>query len=432
LVTGGTGTLGSLLARHLVTTHHAAHLLLVSRSGPDAPGAAGLRRDLLHAGAETVTITACDAADPAALAAALAQVPPGRPLSAVFHTAAVLDDATITALTPDRLAAVLAPKADAAWHLHHLTRHADLTHFVLYSSAAAVLGTPGQANYAAANAYLDALAAHRHAHGHPATSLAWGLWQQDSTLTSTLTQTDRHRLTRHGLLPLPTDHAHALLDHALATPHPCHIPAHLNLTALRTTASTPPILHTLIGVEALEARPAETKAMLMDRLAALSGADQQEAVMDVVRSHIGTVLGLTSPSSIDTRESLADLGFDSLTAIELRNGLNAATGLALPATLIFDHPTPQALAGYLLTELAGQSKPDDEDTAIRKMISTIPMSRFRETGLLGILMRLATENEDGHPGGGPAERISPTDRTSMIKSAEIDDLISLALREDRP
>ncbi|WP_159047072.1 beta-ketoacyl reductase, partial [Streptomyces pactum] len=185
LITGGTGTLGALLARHLVHHHHVTHLHLTSRRGPDAPGARQLHDELTRAGAH-ITLTACDTTDPAELANLLATIPREHPLTTVIHTAGTLDDATTTNLTDTQLHTVLRPKIDTATHLHHLTLDHPVTTFVLYSSAAGQLGTAGQANYAAANTYLDALAHHRHAHGQPATSLAWGLWNTRSGMTGHL------------------------------------------------------------------------------------------------------------------------------------------------------------------------------------------------------------------------------------------------------
>ncbi len=179
LITGGTGMLGAIFAEHLVTRYGIEHLLLVSRSGPDAPGASELQQRLTGLGAQ-VAITACDTSNPAELAAALDTIAASHPLTAVIHAAGVLDDAVVTELSPQQLDAVLAAKADAAWHLHHLTADRDLAAFVLFSSAAGILGSPGQANYAAANAFLDALARHRHHTQRRATSVAWGYWQTPS------------------------------------------------------------------------------------------------------------------------------------------------------------------------------------------------------------------------------------------------------------
>ncbi|MDA0567694.1 SDR family NAD(P)-dependent oxidoreductase, partial [Streptomonospora sp. S1-112] len=211
LVTGGTGTLGVRLARHLVTAHGAGRLLLAGRGGPMAPGAAEAMAELTALGAE-VEVRACDVADRAAVAALLAAVPPDRPLTAVVHAAGVLDDATLTALTREGLDRALAAKVDGAWHLHELTAEADLAAFVLFSSALGVLGAPGQANYAAANAFLDGLAHHRRARGLPATSLAWGLWAERSGLTGRLGAAGTARVRRCGLVPMPTVRALDLFD----------------------------------------------------------------------------------------------------------------------------------------------------------------------------------------------------------------------------
>ncbi|WP_435219258.1 beta-ketoacyl reductase, partial [Streptomyces sp. bgisy034] len=233
LITGATGTLGTLIARHLVTHHNAKHLLLVSRTGNQAPGATQLTTELTQLGAHTVTITACDVTDKNALTHLLDTIPTEHPLTAVIHTAGVLDDTITTDLTPQRLDTVLQPKIDAAWHLHQLTQHLNLTAFVLYSSIAGLIGNAGQANYAAANTYLDALAHHRTAHNLPATSLAWGLWQQTSTISSELHDTDLHRIKRLGLLPLTTPQALTLFDTATHTTTPLLAATHLDPTTLR-------------------------------------------------------------------------------------------------------------------------------------------------------------------------------------------------------
>ncbi|WP_422724283.1 beta-ketoacyl reductase, partial [Kitasatospora purpeofusca] len=230
LITGASGTLGRLVARHLVTEHGVRHLLLLSRSGTAAP------QDLLDTGAH-ITVRACDVADRDQLAAALADIPTDHPLTAVVHTAGVLDDGVLEALTPERLDTVLRPKADAVHALHDLTADTDLAAFVLFSSAAGVLGSAGQANYAAANAYLDALAQERHAAGLPATSLAWGLWADASSMTGHLDTTDLGRLTRTGLAPLTTTQGLNLLDQALTTTHPTLVPARLDHPTLRNRAT---------------------------------------------------------------------------------------------------------------------------------------------------------------------------------------------------
>ncbi|GHB07961.1 polyketide synthase [Streptomyces termitum] len=357
LVTGATGALGTVIARHLVTEHGARRLLLLSRRGPDAPGAAELRTGLEALGAH-VSTAACDVTDRAALAAVLAAIPAEHPLTAVVHTAGVLDDGIAAQLTPDRLDTVLRPKIDAAWHLHDLTRHLDLTAFVLYSSVAGLIGTAGQANYAAGNTFLDALAAHRRAHGLPGLSLAWGLWAEASTLSGGLDETDLRRLARVGLRPLATREATALFDAAPATGEAVLAVTRLDTAALRSRGDDlPPVLRALAGPAAR--RTAATagdgtdgQPPLAERLAALGPADRARTLTDLVRAQVAGVLGHGDPGGIAPDRAFQELGFDSLTAVELRNQLNRATGLRLPTTLVFDHPTPQALAAHLLDGLA--------------------------------------------------------------------------------
>ena len=231
LITGGTGMLGAIFAEHLVTRYGIEHLLLVSRSGPDAPGASELQQRLARLGAQ-VAITACDTSNPAELAAALDTIAAGHPLTAVIHTAGVLDDAVVTELSPQQLDAVLAAKADSAWHLHHLTAERDLAAFVLFSSAAGILGSPGQANYAAANAFLDALARHRHHTQRRATSVAWGYWQTPTGMTAHLNTTDLTRLTSTGLTPITSEHGLALFDAALTSQRPNLLASPFNAGAL--------------------------------------------------------------------------------------------------------------------------------------------------------------------------------------------------------
>jgi mycoketide-CoA synthase len=359
LVTGGTGTLGGLTARHLVTAHGVRHLLLTSRSGPGAPGAAELQAELAELGAE-VTIAACDAADREALRALLGTIPAAHPLTAVVHSTGVLDDGVLTALTPDRVSHVLRPKVDAAVHLHELTRRHDLAAFVLFSSAAGVLGGPGQANYAAANAFLDALAHHRRALGLPATSLAWGHWSQTSAMTQKLDGDDLARISRGGLLPISNERGLALLDAAQATGEPALVPVSLDTATLRRQAATgvlPTLLRQLVRAPAR--RTAETAAArgdgssLAGRLAGRSPGEQTAFLVDLICTHVAAVLGHAGRESVDADRAFKDLGFDSLTSVELRNRLASATGLRLPATLTFDYPTPTALAQYLRGQALG-------------------------------------------------------------------------------
>ncbi|WP_345456328.1 SDR family NAD(P)-dependent oxidoreductase, partial [Actinoallomurus oryzae] len=354
LITGGTGVLGSAVARHLVAQHNARHLLLASRSGPHAPSATELHHELTEHGAQ-VTITSCDTSKPEALTELLDTIPHQHPLTAVIHAAGTLQDATITQLTNDQLDAVLTPKADAAWHLHQLTKEKNLSAFVLFSSLAGTLGSPGQANYAAANTFLDALAHHRHTQGLPATSLAWGLWQQTSNMTAHLTTTDHQRITTSGISPLSTDQALRLLDETLIHPEPHLIPANIN------TRTTNP--HPLLQSRAPTApkRSAMAQApepvLLTERLAELPSDEQYEVLLETVRGELATVLGHATTDDIGPDSAFKELGLDSLTAVELRNRLNTVTGLRLSATLAFDHPTPQELVEYLRSQLVPEPAP---------------------------------------------------------------------------
>ncbi|MFD5655828.1 type I polyketide synthase, partial [Streptomyces sp. NPDC127039] len=366
LVTGATGGLGRRLVRHLADGHGARRFLLLSRGGPQAPGAAELARELAASGVEA-TFAACDVSDRAALAEALASVPDEHPLGAVFHLAGVLDDGTVASLTEERLDAVLRPKADAAHHLHELTRGHDLTAFVLFSSVTGVTGNAGQANYAAANAQLDALAAHRHALGLPATSLAWGLWADAEGMAEGLGAADRQRWERSGLVPLTADEGLALLDRALGSAPvsgPALVPVRLDRAALRSRAAAGP-LPTVLRGEVRERRRraasgasrAPVDASWGGRTAALPEAERTRTVKELVRTTVATVLGHATPAAIDSGRAFKELGFDSLTAVDLRNRLAASTGLRLAATVVFDHPSPEALTRHVLGLLPGGGAP---------------------------------------------------------------------------
>jgi len=356
LITGGTGTLGATLARHLVATHGVRQLLLVSRRGPAAEGAAELAAELGAAGARA-TIEACDTADDAALARLLAAIAPEHPLTAIVHAAGVLSDGTVTALTPEHVDPVFRAKLDAAWNLHALTRDCDLSAFVLFSSAAGLLGTAGQANYAAANASLDALAELRRAQGLPATSLAWGYWAQASGMTGHLGEADERRLARSGLAPMAAEQGLALFDAALDADRATLVPARLDTAALRALAvagTLPALYRALIRVPARRVRAETARTVpLAGRLSGLSEPEQRRVLVELVRVHAASVLGHDGPAGIDADRAFRDLGFDSLTSVELRNRLGEEVGRRLPATLVFDHPTPTAIAEHLRTELVG-------------------------------------------------------------------------------
>jgi hypothetical protein len=336
-----------------VTRYGARHLLLISRRGLDAPGAADLVETLTGLGAE-VRLVACDAGDRAALAALLVSVPVAHPLTAVVHCAGVVRDATIHNLTVERLAEVLRVKAEAAWHLHDLTRDADLAAFVLFSSVTGLVGGPGQGGYTAANAFLDALAVHRHARGAVATSVAWGMWDVASGMAEGLTDVDHARYARAGAIGLTAEQGLDLLDAALATGAPLLAAARLDLPSMRRQARTnavPAVLRHLVRASA--ARSAATNApALAKALAAMPEAERERALLDLVSAHTAAVLGFEPGRGVDPTQGLRELGFDSLTAVELRNRLATATGLRLPATFVFDHPNPAELARHLHAEFA--------------------------------------------------------------------------------
>ncbi|AUX43618.1 uncharacterized protein SOCE26_050680 [Sorangium cellulosum] len=353
LITGGTGTLGALVARHLVRARGVKHLVLASRAGAAAPGADTLKRELETAGAR-VTLAACDAADRRSLEALFASIPRDRPLTAVVHAAGTIDDGVLTSLSPERLHAVLRAKLDASVHLHELTRERDVVAFVLFSSLAGVLGAAGQANYAAANVFLDALAQHRRARGLPATSLDWGFWSEASGMTAHLSAADRRRFARAGLLPLAADEGLALLDAALDRPEAALVAARFDASALRAQSDAlPPLLRGLVASRAARPRAASAAAAasLEQRLRALSPSERAEALLELVRAHIAPVLGLASPAALDPDRPLQELGLDSLMAVELRNRLTAATGARLHAAVLFDHPTAHSLADLLAKKL---------------------------------------------------------------------------------
>ncbi|HEX4702824.1 MAG TPA: type I polyketide synthase [Pseudonocardiaceae bacterium] len=347
LITGATGGLGTAVARHLVAEHGVRRLLLVSRRGLDAPGAA----ELLELDAE-VRVVACDVADRAALADVVASVPD---LTAVFHIAGVLDDGTVASLTPERVDAVLRAKVDAAWHLHELTAGLDLSAFVLFSSAAGVFGGPGQGSYAAANSFLDALAEHRRSLGLVGQSIAWGLWESGMAA-------DLGRAARGGVAPLSTKDGLALFDRCLRLGLPNLVPMRLDVRADNTV----PLLRELAPPQPVAAKRIDSHV-------------SDDALLDLVLAQVAVVLGHAGSDAVPAGRQFADLGFDSLTAVELRNRLGAATGLSLPSALVFDYPNPTALAAHLGRELRG-TEPEparpvartDEPIAIVAMACRFP------------------------------------------------------------
>jgi acyl transferase domain-containing protein/acyl carrier protein/NADP-dependent 3-hydroxy acid dehydrogenase YdfG len=360
LITGGTGTLGALAARHLVTEHGIRHLLLVSRSGPEASGACELAAQLAALGA-TASIRSCDVADARALSALLGSIPPEHPLRAVIHTAGVLDDGVIGHLNPERLDTVLRAKADAVWTLHTLTRELDLTAFVLYSSVVGQIGNGGQANYAAANMYLGALARHRRALGLAATSIAWGLWGAASGMTADLDGAEVRHMGRNGVRPLDPGLGMRLFDAAVAQSAEAELTAmRFDPAAARLQASAapggsglPPVLRRLVPRRTQKgpdrtAEPTHDTSTFAERIRALNPADREALLTRVLGEQIAAVLGHDEPVGAAAFEQpFRSLGFDSLTAVEVRNRLNNLTGLRLPATVVFDFPTPRQMIAYL-------------------------------------------------------------------------------------
>ncbi|MFG2052917.1 SDR family NAD(P)-dependent oxidoreductase [Micromonospora sp. NPDC048930] len=378
LVTGGTGTLGRLTARHLVTRHGVRHLLLAGRRGPEHPDADAVVRELGDLGA-AVTVVAVDLGDAAAVRDLLAGVDPAHPLTAVVHAAGVTDGGPVDRLTGRQLHDVLAPKVDAAWQLHRLTD----AHLVLYSSIAGSLNTSGVANYAAANAFLDALAEHRRAQGRPATALAWGYWDVETGMSGAMSDADRRLLARAGLAALPVAEAVRLLDTALATDRPVLVPAGLDRAAVRARARAgdlPAVLRALApaGLRQAAAAAPASASPLAGQLAGRAADDQLSILVDLVRTHVGAVLGHVDPAGLDVGQDFKSLGFDSMTAVQLRNRLRTATGLRLPATLVFDHPTVRAVAtllrGMLLDLPAARTAVAPAVTATAEPIAIIGMA----------------------------------------------------------
>ncbi|MET8877588.1 SDR family NAD(P)-dependent oxidoreductase [Nocardia sp. NPDC004604] len=420
LITGASGFLGGLFARHLVDALGVRHLLLLSRRGESAPGAAELRAELQRLGAE-VEFAACDVADRGALAEVLADVPAGRPLTGVFHTAGVLDDGAIASLTADRMDVVLRPKVDAALHLHELTADLPLRAFVLFSSVAGAFGGPGQGNYAAANACLDALAVHRRASGRSGRSLAWGLWSMDGGMGAELSDVDRHRMSRSGMLALSEEQGLALFHAAAEIGTAAPVLARLDLGSIRNAGFAATLLSGLAPARRATASGAPTA--LRARLANTPDSERLGVLVEIVRGQVAAVLGHQNANAIAADRAFNELGFDSITAIEFRNALKSVTGLRLPATLVFDYPSPEALAKYLADEFTDHHDPDrstdPSENDIRRALQTIPVARLRDAGLLDALMQLA-HGQESH------SAIDQSITDESIDELDIDDLIDMA------
>ncbi|MCX4806812.1 type I polyketide synthase [Streptomyces sp. NBC_01214] len=423
LITGGTGGLGALFAKHLAGRHGAKRLMLVSRSGPAADGVDKLVAELEELGAQA-RVAACDVTDRDQLAQLLGSLE--QPLTAVMHAAGVLDDGVIESLTPEQVARVMRPKVDAAWNLHELTAGMELSAFVLFSSMAALIGSPGQANYAAANASLDALAQVRRAAGLPASSLAWGLWADATGMTGELDEAELARLERMGVGAMPAEFGLDLFDQSLGVDAALLAPVRLDPAALRAQARAgmlPPLLHGL--VRAPERRAESTGGSLARRLAGVAEADRERVVLELVQAQVAAVLGHDSGAAIDPDRAFKELGFDSLAAVELRNRLTRATGVRLPATLVFDHPTPADVTRYLIPVVIPGAGTDGhrqtEEDQIRAMLAAIPVDRLRKAGLLDTLRELAAGDlHDDAPTDEAAESIDDMDAAALIRMAQED------------
>ncbi|GLW22653.1 hypothetical protein Mame01_26960 [Microbispora amethystogenes] len=363
LIVGGSGGLGPVVARHLVAAHGARHLLLLSRRGSAAPGADELAAGLAEAGA-SVTFAACDASDRRELERVLAGL--DHPLTAVIHAAGVVDDGVIESLTPERIDTVFAAKVDAAVNLHELTRDADLSAFILFSSAAGTFGGPGQGNYAAANAFLDALAVRRRAEGLPATSLAWGVWAEAGGMAGRAGEAGgRGRMARSGVLPMSAELGLALFDAAVARDDAVLVPIRLDLGEVSSS-----LLRGMTRRRTAAAAPVAVES-LADRLAAMPAARRHRTLTDLVLGHVATVLGYEPGTAVDPAQSFKNLGFDSLLAVDLRNRLAETTGLRLPATLVFDHPTPADLVAYLRPQLLTDEPDPDGPGAAEALLARL-------------------------------------------------------------
>ncbi|GAB3897547.1 hypothetical protein GCM10029964_080590 [Kibdelosporangium lantanae] len=406
VVTGATGALGRIVSRHLVAEHGVRDLLLLSRSGQADDLVDDLVDDLTSLGA-SVAIRACDVADRDDLARTLSDVD----VAAVVHAAGVLDDGVITALTPERLNTVLRPKVDAALNLHSIVPRA---HLVLFSSVTGTQGAAGQASYAAANVFLDALAKHRRANGLPATSLAWGLWAGDGM--GDMDETNLRRIERSGITPLSVEQGLALFDAALRTDLPVVVPVGLAMPVLRDAArdgTLPALLRDLVRVPARKSAPT-VDVPLSQRILTMAPEDRAPALLAVVRTEAAAVLAHATAESVADESAFTHLGFDSLTAVELRNRLSEITGVRLPATLLFDYPTPVAVADRLLTLLA----PNAEDDVLRRALASVSPDQLRAAGLADALLRLA--------GFAPQDSGEPS-RDDDIDEMDVSSLVELLL-----
>jgi NAD(P)-dependent dehydrogenase (short-subunit alcohol dehydrogenase family)/acyl carrier protein len=420
LITGGLSGIGAQVARHLAERHGARRLLLVGRRGMDSEGAAELVAEIEALGAEA-EVRSCDVSDRSQLQALFEQIDPEHPLGAIVHSAGVLDDGLIESLDAERLGRVFAPKATAAWHLSELSEERGVSRLIVFSSVAGSLGGAAQANYAAANAFLDALAARPRAEGGPwVTSLAWGLLQ--SGMAAALSAADIARMERLGLGALSEERALELFDAVLEDERPHLLPAEIDRPALRAQAAQGALPTMLRGLVRVPARRKSREGSLAKRLASVPEDRREALVLDLVLSHTAAILGHASAAEVEPERAFRELGFDSLAAVELRNGLSAASGLRLAPTIVFDYPTPAALAEYLLRTASpdgqgGGAELESGEREVREALASIPLARLRGAGLLDSLLRLA-EGEDAGEAQESAEQAG-----ELIDAMDVEELI---------
>ncbi|MFI0976130.1 SDR family NAD(P)-dependent oxidoreductase [Streptomyces sp. NPDC021093] len=439
LVTGGTGELGARIARWLAG-RGARHLILASRRGPKAHGAGELRAELAALGAEA-RIVACDVADRAALAALLADVPAEQPLTAVVHAAGVLDDGVLESVSPHRLAHVLRPKLVGALNLHELTRSLNLSRFVLFSSATASFGSPGQAAYCAANAFLDALARHRRDLRLPATGLAWGLWGGPETpegepavREGMRSRTDTDQLRRHGVTPMDPRLALTAMGRALDRDEADLLIADLGwprfgewLTSMRSSHLFDRIPGHSSAADESDGGGRATE--WRRRLTAMGAEEQEQAILELVLAHTAAVLGRPDPEGVEVSSAFQELGFSSLNTIELANRLNAAMGIRVPAAVLFEYGSPAALGRHLrMWLLDGVEEPPRSVTEqidqLEEALSAAAAEGEREVALARLRSLMTRWDSTRLPGGTAIETATAEELFDLIDSqvgAPVDD-----------
>jgi NAD(P)-dependent dehydrogenase (short-subunit alcohol dehydrogenase family)/acyl carrier protein len=428
LVTGGTSGLGALIARHLAEARLTDHLALMSTSGAEAPEAAGIRADVEKHGVD-VSFHSCDVSNRGEVEALLRSLSREGRLRGVIHAAGALDDGVLESMNPERVATVFRPKVDGAWNLHELTKGMDLSAFILFSSVAGVVGSPGQANYAAANTFLDALASHRRATGLPASSISWGLWREASAMLADLGEEKLERIKRAGFSELASDRVLELFDYVVSLPAPHLVAVELNRSVLRSLVSVdqlPPILRGI--APDLSSHPAQ-RDLLRRRLEDTPESEWEGVVLELVREQVALVLGYERGSAIDPQRTFKDLGLDSLGAVELRNRLNVLTGLRLPSTLIFNHPTTAGMAKAIIDRLEATGHSDrsaalgEELDALERLMEAIPPEDVEEQRWCAARLRslLGRVTVDVHAIDGlTAEQIETADAAELISLLEKD------------